>query len=158
MVNTQPVVMIYKRTHNGDPDSTGVFGINDCMGRIRDRNYDAVNGTGGNKPWRGYEDIGSHTLPSEISPDKPGFGVFHSIRNIQILTDTTQRKRSFWKLPASFYPKDNKSPLSYHAKKDRWKILNEEWVTLSSVARGREFVLDTKYYPGVHKWLKELFC
>lgn len=102
--------------------------------------------------------IGSHTLPSEISPDKPGFGVFRSIRNIQILTDTTQRKRSLWKLPASFYPKDNNSPLSYHARKDRWKILNEEWVTLSSVARGQEFVLNTKYYPGINIWLKELFC
>lgn len=40
-------ILIYKRTHTGDPDKNGCFGIYDCMGRIRDYNYDAVIGVGG---------------------------------------------------------------------------------------------------------------
>lgn len=40
-------ILTYKRTHIGDPDSSGRFGINDCMGRIRSLQYDAVIGVGG---------------------------------------------------------------------------------------------------------------
>ncbi|WP_157699314.1 hypothetical protein [Pseudomonas sp. M30-35] len=40
-------ILTYKRTHTGDPDSSGRFGINDCMGRIRNWNFDAVIGVGG---------------------------------------------------------------------------------------------------------------
>jgi hypothetical protein len=40
-------VLIYKRTHHGDPDHFGQFGINDCMGQVRARNFDAVIGVGG---------------------------------------------------------------------------------------------------------------
>lgn len=40
--------LIYKRTHIGDPDpETGVFGNNDCMGSVRERQFDAVIGIGG---------------------------------------------------------------------------------------------------------------
>ncbi len=47
-------VLIYKRTHKGDPDENGNFGIHDCMGRIRDWNYDAVIGIGGKTTWKGH--------------------------------------------------------------------------------------------------------
>jgi hypothetical protein len=40
-------ILIYKRTHRGDPDADGVFGIHDCMGSVRDFAYDAVVGVGG---------------------------------------------------------------------------------------------------------------
>lgn len=40
-------VLIYKRTHDADPDGRGRFGIYDCMGRVRDRDFDAVIGVGG---------------------------------------------------------------------------------------------------------------
>ena len=40
--------LIYKRTHSGDPNpKTGVFGNNDCMGRVRGWSFDAVIGVGG---------------------------------------------------------------------------------------------------------------
>jgi hypothetical protein len=40
--------LIYKRTHNGDPDpETGVFGNHDCMGEVREWQFDAVIGIGG---------------------------------------------------------------------------------------------------------------
>lgn len=38
---------IYKRTHKGDPDKNGLFGIHDCMGRCRSFDFDAVIGVGG---------------------------------------------------------------------------------------------------------------
>jgi hypothetical protein len=40
-------ILIYKRTHRGDPDASGIFGIHDCTGRVRDYHYDAVIGVGG---------------------------------------------------------------------------------------------------------------
>jgi hypothetical protein len=38
---------IYKRTHKGDPDKQGCFGIRDCMGKFRRFEFDAVIGIGG---------------------------------------------------------------------------------------------------------------
>lgn len=41
-------VLVYKRTHEGDPDpDTGCFGCFDCMGQVRGWEYDAVIGVGG---------------------------------------------------------------------------------------------------------------
>lgn len=40
-------VLIYKRTHTGDPTPEGIFGLSDCMGQVRARDYDAVIGVGG---------------------------------------------------------------------------------------------------------------
>jgi hypothetical protein len=40
-------ILIYKRTHNGDPDANGCFGVYDCMGSVRGRDFDAVIGIGG---------------------------------------------------------------------------------------------------------------
>ena len=40
-------ILIYKRTHAGDPGPDGCFGIYDCMGVVRDRDFDAVIGVGG---------------------------------------------------------------------------------------------------------------
>jgi hypothetical protein len=39
--------LIYKRTHPGDPDRQGRFGIEDCMGQVRTWRFDAVIGVGG---------------------------------------------------------------------------------------------------------------
>jgi len=39
--------LIYKRTHKGDPDVKGHFGVSDCMGRVRQYPFDAVIGIGG---------------------------------------------------------------------------------------------------------------
>jgi hypothetical protein len=43
-------ILVYKRTHNGGPGPDGCFGIYDCMGVVRDRDYDAVIGVGGIGP------------------------------------------------------------------------------------------------------------
>jgi hypothetical protein len=39
--------LIYKRTHTGDPDVNGWFGIHHCMGRVRTWGFEAVIGVGG---------------------------------------------------------------------------------------------------------------
>jgi hypothetical protein len=40
-------ILVYKRTHKGDPDSSGCFGAEDCMGKVRGYDFDAVIGVGG---------------------------------------------------------------------------------------------------------------
>jgi hypothetical protein len=39
--------LIHKRTHTGDPDRNGWFGVYDCMGHVRTWEFDAVIGVGG---------------------------------------------------------------------------------------------------------------
>ena len=40
-------ILIYKRTHVGDPDNGRTFGNQDCMGRLRRLQFEAVIGVGG---------------------------------------------------------------------------------------------------------------
>lgn len=65
-----PIVLIYKRTHKGDPDADGIFGIHNCMGSVRDREYGAVIGIGGKQPWKGSEEIGLRVNWVGIVPTK----------------------------------------------------------------------------------------
>lgn len=62
--------LIYKRTHRGDPDKSGIFGRRDCMGRVRRWNFDAVIGVGGRSPWPGHEEIANRINWIGINPDK----------------------------------------------------------------------------------------
>jgi len=57
MSDKNRVVLIYKRTHTGDPSSSGIFGESDCMGEIREWKFTDVIGIGGEAPWKGYEEI-----------------------------------------------------------------------------------------------------
>ncbi|HEY8272842.1 MAG TPA: hypothetical protein VIG33_18255 [Pseudobdellovibrionaceae bacterium] len=68
-----PVILVYRRTHTGDPndgDGGGIFGFNDCMKSVRDWEYDAVIGIGGSKPDRGYEKIKEKITWIGICPKK----------------------------------------------------------------------------------------
>lgn len=49
--------LVYKRTHSGDPDQLGRFGVDDCMGRVRGWGFDSVIGVGGKSPDPGHEGI-----------------------------------------------------------------------------------------------------
>ncbi len=62
--------LVYKRTHHGDPDESGVFGIHDCMGRVRSWNFEAVIGVGGARPDAGSEDIAFKVNWIGIGPRK----------------------------------------------------------------------------------------
>lgn len=68
----KPIVLIYKRTHTGDPDSNGVFGIRDCMGKVRNRKYDAVIGIGSKRPWKKDINIALRVNWIGINPAKYG--------------------------------------------------------------------------------------
>ncbi|MGY3547360.1 hypothetical protein ACVW0W_003127 [Bradyrhizobium sp. USDA 4469] len=64
-------ILIYKRTHCGDPDpESGVFGNNDCMGRVRGWQYDAVIGIGGISPEARREGIAGKLTWVGIGPHK----------------------------------------------------------------------------------------
>lgn len=39
--------LIYKRTHVGDPDPGGRFGIHDCMGQVRNRDFEVLSAAKG---------------------------------------------------------------------------------------------------------------
>ncbi len=43
-------ILVYKRTHIGDPDEHGRFGVDDCMRSVRGWNFDGVIGIGGVSP------------------------------------------------------------------------------------------------------------
>ncbi|MEI6746761.1 MAG: hypothetical protein WCL34_12435 [Methylococcaceae bacterium] len=101
--------------------------------------------------------IGSQKLPSKINKDKCGYGVFNNVSEIQTLTDIRQNNRTVWKLPICFYPSEGKPALTYHPDKKRWKVENDEWAILNSVAKGQEFILDAEHYPGINEWLTKLF-
>src|ERR1019366_6118854 len=66
--------LVYKRTHTGDPDIAGVFGIHDCMGRVRRWGFEAVIGVGGKSPDPGDEDIALKINWIGINPNKTEFG------------------------------------------------------------------------------------
>ena len=67
----QPLnALVYKRTHRGDPDRLGTFGIRDCMGRVRRWHFDAVIGVGGKSPDRGHEEIARRINWIGITPHK----------------------------------------------------------------------------------------
>lgn len=70
-------ILIYKRTHDGDPDNAGRFGIQDCMGRVRSFGFDGVIGVGGVSGWpvsqgldRKVNWVGRH--PQRVPSSMPG--------------------------------------------------------------------------------------
>ena len=84
-----------------------------------------------------------------------GSGVFPKLRDELVLTDPQSRLPTRWRLPAAFYPGDDRPPLSYHTKPDRWQF-KSPWCYLNCAARGQEFVLDLEAYPDLTDWLSGL--
>jgi hypothetical protein len=62
--------LVYKRTHKGDPDAHGRFGIEDCMGSVRQRDFDAVIGVGGISSWPRAQGIDGKVNWVGIGPRK----------------------------------------------------------------------------------------
>jgi hypothetical protein len=86
----------------------------------------------------------------------PGAGVFPRFYERLCLT-APYRTRSWWRLPAWFYPAGGKPPLTYHEDPSRWRPRGD-WVYLRSAARGQEFVLHADRYPQALSWLQALFA
>jgi hypothetical protein len=65
--------LVYKRTHRGDPDERGIFGIHDCMGPVRRWKFDAIIGVGGKRPWARHKEIALKINWVGVHPDKKKF-------------------------------------------------------------------------------------
>jgi hypothetical protein len=87
---------------------------------------------------------------------RPGAGAFVAYDDRLRLTKPG-RTRSHWTLPAWFAPGPDRPPLGYHAQPTRW-IPAGDRVELKSVARGQEFVLDTRRYPEAISWVRDLLA
>jgi hypothetical protein len=71
-------VLVYKRTHKGDPGDNGLFGESTCMGQVRDWPYDAVIGIGGKRPWPEDKDIALKVNWVGVTPNRipnPKYGM-----------------------------------------------------------------------------------
>ena len=93
-------VLIYKRTHTGDPANEGVFGNEDCMGRIRNYNYDAVIGIGGKSSWTGHEKIREKINWVGIGPKK----VSSNVRGDLVVFDHFKLYEGTGQIIAENYP------------------------------------------------------
>jgi Nucleotide modification associated domain 3 len=91
-----------------------------------------------------------------VNSNIPGGGIFRKFHSDLQLTAPGGDRRSVWRLPAWFYPKDERVALSYHRNRDnRWEQRGG-WTFLRSVGRGQEFVLDVKQYPEAIGWIDNL--
>lgn len=86
-----------------------------------------------------------------------GGGAFEKYQEELCLTCPDQLKRSVWRLPRWFYPRDGLPPLSHHSEPSRWK-LKKGHAILQSVGRGQEFVLDAERYPQAIPWARDLIA
>jgi Nucleotide modification associated domain 3 len=95
--------------------------------------------------------------------DTPGWGVFPKYREELRLScqspANAKRLVSLWQLPLWMYPwkegGGERTALSHHGDKKRWTCLDGH-VTLQSVGRGQEFVLDSEQYPEAQQWAEHL--
>ena len=95
------------------------------------------------------------TLPGSSLSKRSGADVFQRYSERLALTAPGATTPSQWELPQWFYPRDGKWPLTYHSNLARWQR-TKRGTRLNAVARGQEFILDTKDFPEAVKWLKEL--
>lgn len=94
------------------------------------------------------------SLPGAGATALPGAGVFGRFaKKLQLTKD--ESSRSIWQLPGWCYPRNGSVPFTYHGKQDRWRREGEK-VTVQTVGRGQEFVMDTAVYPEAIPWLQEL--
>ena len=98
--------------------------------------------------------VATHRLDLNDTVASPGYGVFPRFDERLVLTKP-RGSASQWRLPRWFYPSGNKTPLSYHRNRVRWKRTHD-CAYLQSVGRGQEFVLDISEYPEALPWVSGL--
>jgi hypothetical protein len=96
-------------------------------------------------------------LPGAPAERVSGAGVFPRFAATLQLTAEGSRTPSLWNLPRWMHPDGRASTLSYHGRADRWsRGPGDDRVTLRSVGRGQEFVLDGDHYPEALPWAAAL--
>jgi hypothetical protein len=86
-----------------------------------------------------------------------GAGYFPAFAEELTLTARDATTTSEWDLPGWMLPTAGKPTLSYHASPERWGSAGDR-ARLSSVARGQEFVLDSRHYPRADSWAEALIA
>ncbi|BES72381.1 hypothetical protein RE428_33990 [Marinobacter nanhaiticus D15-8W] len=89
----------------------------------------------------------------ELPSGLPGAGWFERHCASLQLTDRRANRPGVWALPRWCFPRGGQVPLTYHAKADRWQRETHR-VILQAVARGQEFVMDTRHYPEALPWIR----
>lgn len=94
-------------------------------------------------------------LDGIATQDIPGAGVFPRFSAHRQLTAPSAPSPSVWNLPAWIYPTGNRTSLTYHADRGRWRVIGSR-TELRAVARGQEFILDGDDYPEAIPWVSGL--
>lgn len=84
----------------------------------------------------------------------PGGGMFDRFSGVRTLTEPGVGRRSKWHLPLWFF--DEKPRLTYHRDAERWTRRATD-VSLDSVGRGQEFVIDVGSAEEPRQWLRSIF-
>lgn len=90
-----------------------------------------------------------------LDAELPGAGIFPRVAPERQLTAPDAERVSQWRLPAWCYPQGNRTPLSYHDNRQRWRR-HDGHTALNVAARGQEFVLDGEAYPQAWPWVRDL--
>jgi hypothetical protein len=95
------------------------------------------------------------TLPGIGMKMGSGAGVFTRFSGQLQLTAPSTGRSCLWSLPNWFYPRDGKTPLTYHSKLDRWEK-SGQCTYLRAVSRGQEFILNCDEYPEAIPWVRDI--
>jgi hypothetical protein len=95
------------------------------------------------------------SLGHGVLEDTFGAGIFPNFSASRQLTAPSAPNPSLWELPEWFFPRSERTPLTYHADPGRWERINHG-TALRTAARGQEFILDCDEYPEALPWLSSL--
>ncbi len=84
----------------------------------------------------------------------PGGGMFEHWTPDLKLTAEGQSK-SVWNVPSWLEPSAGRPALTYHGNAERW-TRHANGLTLQTVAKGQEFVLNANFYPESINWARQL--
>jgi hypothetical protein len=84
-----------------------------------------------------------------------GGGCFTRYQKSLCLTAPDSEHRRVWRLPGWFYPRDGRSPLTYHPDTTSFSRRGNHTI-MNSAARGQEFVLDSSDYPEGVSWARRI--
>jgi len=96
-------------------------------------------------------------LPGLDTGKLEGAGIFPYFSERLALTPPIASSPTQWELPKWCFPRDGQFPFTYHSNLTRW-TKTESCTRLKAVARGQEFILDTKDFPEAIEWIRKLLA
>lgn len=141
-------ILTYKRTHTGDPDNRGIFGINDCMGIIRNRSFDAVVGIGSKSPWNNSKQISGKVTWVGVGPFRIKSSIYRgdliAFENFVLLDgDGPEFEAIAPNLAKRFYQGKARSIINSYSKVEKQEI----HALINSVLEKNYFTSNTELVP-----------